>query len=381
MNKFQSIYDKPSQGVFYSPFNIQIGSMEKLILINIGDDPDKYYKEFEIQQVIADNNKKLLVIAYRIDGAIDIYHQPDYPLDSQSSVFAELDVFARSMSDAEFEVTPERLEVYMSFKDRYNRDIELKVIESNRQTKKPFSILAPIGGGSEKPLSLPVYILYEMAFTRKAYTDISVQVDGALYQPSTMPLPVDFARNYLTRYSADTFIVDWNQNYDGYLTALNPDSTNKVENQGIRYELDNNNGHYEIRGMSVENDKHKINIDFSPALPDFLCLKDNISLQGEFIISAHKSIGTIKGVYKIIRKQNKVFLSIVPDKGWIPKEKKLSMKLFYLLAPFFKKWPSTFIWKAEVDFSDAGNPEIKSGWKRVEGYKEKLNSGFFKMDI
>ncbi|MFW6030649.1 MAG: hypothetical protein ACOCRO_10440 [Halanaerobiales bacterium] len=380
MRNIKNLYSKSSNGLFYTPFNIQIDSMKKLILINFEDDRDKYYKEFEIQQAHTDNKSPLLLIAYRNDGYVDIYHQPLYPLDSQSGVFANLEVYERPMLNAKFEVTYEKLEVYIFLKDKYDRDIELKVTESNRQKKKPFSLLAPIGSGSEKPLSLPIFILYEMAFTRKAYTDISIVVDGIYHHPNCMPLPVDCARNYLTRYSADTFIVDWNQKYKGPLSPYKPDDSKIIENKGVLYHLENNNGHFEIKKISAGNEEHQVNIKFSPSIPDLICLRDNIQLEGRFTISSDESFGSISGDYTI-KRNNKIHISMCPTKGWKPHEKKLSMKLFYILAPLFKKWPSTYTWEAEIELSDDNNPIIDSMWRRVEGYKEKLNIGFINFDI
>lgn len=354
--------------------------MQKLILINIESDPDKYYKEFELQQAFdEDNNESFLLIAYRNDRGVDIYHQNNYPFSSASSVFAVPNLIERDMEDAVFEIDNDKMEMRLSLTDKYGRIVELSVLEKQKNKKKPFSILAPVGAGSENPLSLPVYLLYEMSFARRAYTDVKVKIDGVTHKPSTMPLPVNCARNYFIRYSADTFIVDWNRNYNGFIKPLDIVGNNLVDDQGIKYKLIQNSGNYEIEALGKENEKHQLRIDFYPPIPDLSCLKDGLELEGEFEISAEKSIGIIKGVYIINTQENKISISMCPSEGWKANEKKISLKILYLLGPFFKKWPSTFTWEVEFDFSNEKKVYMKSSWKRKEGWKKILSSGIFKI--
>lgn len=373
-----NIYCELSKGVIYSPFKLSIEPMEHLILVNIEKDPDKFYKSFELQQARDESdNKRLLVIAYGNDGSVDIYHQTDYPFSQRSNVFGDADLIERPMRDAKFEVTPNNIDVYFHFDDKFGREVEVKVSEVRRKEKKPFSILAPVGGSSDTPPSLPVYMLYEMSFARQSYTDIEVKIDGVIHEPDTFPLPMDWSRNYFTRYSTDTFIIDWNKNYNGLLLPLKPDKNSIIENQGVKYELIDNSGHYEIKQMSIENERHKLKIDFLPAVPDIICLKEGIQIEGAFVISSDKTIGTIEGVYHIQRKQEKIDISIHPSGAWKPNESNWLLKLFYLLTPSFKIWPSTFIWKAKIELTDEKEPVIESRWEREEGWKEKLKAGVF----
>lgn len=376
----ENIYSQQSKGIIYSPFTLSIEPMEHLILVNIEKDPDKFYNSFELQQAYDENNNKsLLVIAYGNDGAVDIYHQKSYPFHKRSNVFGKANMIERPLKNAKFEVTPDSLDVYFSFIDKFDREVKVIVSEIRRKEKKPFSLLAPVGAGSNSPPSLPVYLLYKMSFTRRAYTKIEVKIDGVTYKPDTFPLPMDWSRNYFTRYSADTFIVDWNKNYNGPLLPLKPDNNCIIEDQGVRYNLRDNSGYYEIEQISTANDKHQLKIDFLPAIPDIICLKDGVQIEGCFVISSDSTVGTIDGVYQIHRNKEKIDMKIHPKGGWKLNETNWLLKVFYSLAPFFKKWPSTFIWQAKIELKDSGEPMIESGWKREEGWKQKLQSGIIKL--
>jgi len=59
------------------PFRIDIDPMEKLLLINFEKDPDPLYVGFEPQVFDDDiHGKGHSVIAWRVDGRVDVYHQP-----------------------------------------------------------------------------------------------------------------------------------------------------------------------------------------------------------------------------------------------------------------------------------------------------------------
>lgn len=364
--KNTGIYSKPSNGTVFSPFSFNIDPMEHLILINFEKDPDKIYNILEFQQACDKNGKKrLLAIAYRNDGATDVYHQAGFPFGSQDSVLNNASFFERPMENAKFEVNADLMEVSFAFEDKMGREINVQVNESNRQKKKPFFLLAPVGTISMKPMSLPIYSLYEMAFTKQKYTDIKIEIDKVKHKPDTFPMPIDGSKNYFTRYSADTFNVDWNKNFKGPLSPLIPDNNHKIEDMGITYELEEKSGHYEIKRMSAKNKKHKIIIEFHPAIPDIVCLRQGIDIDGNFSITTDNTAGTIRGSYQIKRQKNEIDFEIKPTRGWKPNEGRLVLKILFFVVKVFKEWPKSYVWNAQIKLNDTGQPILQSGWKRI----------------
>jgi hypothetical protein len=69
---------------FILPFRIDVDPMERLLLINFEKDPDSLYLGFE-PQVFNDpiNGSGHLVIGWRVDGKVDVYHQPGLKLDPE----------------------------------------------------------------------------------------------------------------------------------------------------------------------------------------------------------------------------------------------------------------------------------------------------------
>ena len=65
-----------------NPFRISIDPMERLLLVNFEKDPETLYVGFE-PQVFDDNinGKGHLVIGWRVDGRVDVYHEPGLRID------------------------------------------------------------------------------------------------------------------------------------------------------------------------------------------------------------------------------------------------------------------------------------------------------------
>lgn len=359
------IYSKKAGGCYYSPFSISFDDMEHLILVNFEKDPDEFYNTFELQQARDQNNRKrFLVIAYRIDGGSDVYHQPEYPFASQSGILNDTEFIESPLDEAKFEISDDSLDVFFSFTDKAGRKITVKVNEDKTKKKKPFFLLAPVGVISKKPVSLPFYSLYRMSFIRKKHAVIEIDIDKVKRKPDTFPLPLDFSKNFFTRYSADTFNVDLNKNYNGSLSPLIPVG-NKTEVNGITYELTDNKGHPEIKRMTAKKRNHEIMIDLHPPLPDIACLNEKIHLDGQFTIRTDNSSGTLTGEYFIEKQGLEIMMRIHPSGGWQPNEKRSILKILFLAVKVFKDWPKSYVWNARISLSEPDRLLMKSQWERV----------------
>lgn len=360
------IYAPRSSGAFYSPFSLGIDDMEQLILVDFKKDPDEFYNTFELQQARdANGQRKLLAIAYRKDGTADVYHQAGYPFCSQATILNDVRFHVRPMEDARFAVHPDRLDVYFAFADGIGRPIEVKVSESDRSRKNPFFLLAPIGTVSRQPAVFPIYSLHGMSFAKRKFSRIEIRIGKRKHAPDSFPLPIDGARNYLTRYSPDTFNVDWNKNFQGALRPLRRTGDNNAEDDGTTYELSDHGGHPEIKRMSAKSKKHQVDIRFSPPFPEMACIRDGARISGEFSIATDGSTGVILGEYALQKIEDKATIRLRPVGGWRPKERRLGLKLLFFMVKMFSEWPKSYAWNAEVIFDKTGQAAMKSRWERI----------------
>ena len=364
-----AIYQPSTSGAFYSPFNLRLDYMKRLLLINIQRDPDSVYLGFE-PQVFDDpvNGHGLIVIAWRLDGRVDVYHQPTVTLKPANYEFVGkglADLIERPFSNAHYEVGAHGVNLQVAFEDKLGRSIALHVVEQNEHPRQPFSLLAPFPSGSDKPFSLPLVLLYDFYFVRLKETQVEIVIEGQRHQPDTLPVPVDGTRMYFMRYSTDPFILHWNPNFAGALPALHPTGPGSLTTGDTIYDLIQNGDRFEIGGLRPTDQRHAVHIAFTPAFPDVANLQDGAQVSGTFHIDLEKSMGTIDGTYHVQRRGHGVKIELHPAEGWQPGVRQWSVRFMFFVIKLFKQWPRTYRWTATLDLSQPGAPQLHSHWQHI----------------
>jgi hypothetical protein len=281
--------DAPAEQL-YSPFHLRIDPMDRLLLINFTEDPDEIYIGFE-PQIFDDavHGKGMLVIGWRADGRVDVYHQPSLTLDPNTYDIAGAglaEMLARPLSDAYFNVTETGVEAHFAFDDALGRPISVTIQENSQRQRRPFGLLAPMGGAATAPSVLPLVILHDFYFVRRADTTVSVNVNGQERRLDNLPMPIDGSRMYFTRYSPDVMIGGFNPAHDGPLTPLERVSATEARAGDLIYDLADNHGRTEIVQMRRAFNGRELTAVFNPPLPNLLNLADGAATSGQFTISA-----------------------------------------------------------------------------------------------
>jgi len=365
-----AIYGPAPTGELYAPVQLHIDPMERLLLINFENDPDEIYVGFE-PQVFDDpvHGQGMLVIAWRVDGRVDVYHQPGLTLDPNSYDIAGgglHEMLVRPLSDAYYRVTESGVAAYFAFEDAAGRPIEVAIQEDNRRERKPFGLLAPMGSAATAPSALPLVILHDFYFVRRAGTSITITVDGQVRQPDGLPLPLDGTRMYMTRYSPDPLIVTFNPAHSGPLTPLERVSATVARAGDLHFELVDNQGRTEIAQMRQTYKGREVSVTFTPPLPELLALADGAQTAGHFTISADPTVGTVSGDYELERQGDRVAMRMIPSGGWQPNESKWELRFLYRVASDFTNWPKTYRWTAVLDLTAPEQVTMQSAWQRTE---------------
>jgi hypothetical protein len=355
----------------YLIFAIDIDPMERLLLINFEKDPDSLYIGFEPQVFDDDSNGKgHLVIGWRTDGRVDVYHQPTLTLDPGKYDIAGkglAHMIATDMEEAFYEVNDFGVQAAYRFKDLQGRQVDIRIAEKNERKRKPFGLLAPMGDAAESPSSMPLVLLHDFYFARKKNTDFSVSIDGKKHAPDLMPMRMDGARMLFTRYSPRPIIANFNPAFNGELPRLHVEQgVAQRTASAYTFEFEWNGAAARLKSMTRNNPVHSVRLGFEPAFPtqdEFS--ENNFSQKGNFEIQGDPSTGKIRGEYQIRNENGKVFVSLVPSGGWIPRPDKFSLRFLYTVAKVFKKWPTTYLWSAELEKTNDGAWNMKSNWKRT----------------
>jgi hypothetical protein len=355
------LYQKPGDGRFISPFDFSLEPMERLLLINMEEDPDEIYLGFE-PQVFDDDyvGRGMRILAYRGDKKIDVYQQPGmraFKEDFDVAGKGCKNLVERPLENAHFEMTRQGLYVQFAFEDIQGRRIEVEIVENHPQPPKTFSLLAPLGNSTQNPPALPLFFMFDFGFVRKAGTKILVKIGDRLHRLDSLPLPFEGQRVFFTRYSLDPFLLTWNTKRDGLLDVLEDARGKEVEAGPVKYYLVDNAGHLEIDRVQVSYNNHSFWFSFSPPVPDLTGLRDGVEVEGRFDIAGEPAAGKVSGNYRLQSSGSGVEMVIQPSGGWQPEEKLLTLRLIYRMASVFRNWPKTYLWKAVFT-------ETEQGWQQ-----------------
>lgn len=359
---------KMPSSVIYSPFGFHVDPMVRLLLVNIENDPDSLYLGFE-PQVFNDsiNGQGMLVIAWRIDGYVDVYHQPGLRPDAEKYDIAGkglANMQQRELDSAFFYITQQGAQAWLQWEDIAGRLIEIRVEETNSRSRKPFGLLAPMGHAAQNPSALPLVLLHEFYFVRQKDSEISVLINGRAYQPDKLSLPIDRQRMYFARYCSDPLIATLNPAMDGMLSPLQQQDPFRAVGHNNYFELVHIQGKYHLKSMYTYSGDHELRMDFEPAFPNIAQWNDTVPVSGQFTIQAGHSTGAIKGHYSLIYEDGEFLVRMSPCEGWKPRPDKLSLRFLFTVAKVFRQWPASYVWQARIRVEEHG-AMMKSQWERL----------------
>lgn len=303
----ETIYEGRGSDYFYTPFHLRVAPMERLLLINLQD--GQFYKGAEPQWFDDDQHGHgLLVILYRVDGKVDVYHDPALTLDPVAyQIEAGLgEMVACHFERRHFEIRPEGIDIDIAFTDLAGRSIVLRIRERSGKRAGQFALLAPLGETIEDPDAMPLFFLDDFSFVKIAGTDVTVSVGGATRKMVKLPVPLGGSRVYLTRYCGDPFIAFWNPESDAPLPRADVAGAGILAVNGVSYDLVENAGYYEIaemtRGQTGRGDRpaREVCITFTPPFPNITALRNDASVAGSFRIKMARvpEAGEVRGEWR-----------------------------------------------------------------------------------
>lgn len=351
-----------------NPFRIDIDPMERLMLVNFEKDPDTLYVGFE-PQVFEDeiNGTGHLVIGWRVDGKVDVYHQPGLKLNPEKYDIAGkglANMLEREMPGAYFEIKEQGVRAYYEFSDIYYRRVRISISESNPRKRKPFGLLAPMGDAAEKPSALPLVILHDFYFVRSKHSEISIVIGNRLHHHDMLPIRMDGIKMTFVRYSPDLYVANVNPAFEGELEHIHVASGCNAMNEESHIEVCMETGLPAITRLQQRHREHVLDMSFEPAFPEIASMKSNSEASGVFEIAGHPSTGRIGGTYTVKKSDFETRITMIPSKGWIPKPDRFSLRFLYRAAKVFRNWPRTYIWEATI-IEDDDSYYMRSGWKRT----------------
>ncbi|MCE1200841.1 MAG: hypothetical protein LWX09_01930 [Bacteroidia bacterium] len=350
---YEALAQKTDEHIF--PFNLEYDQISRILLVNFEADPDDVYVGFEPQVIpLGDEKEAHLIIGWRVDGRVDVYHQPGLSPDAGKYNIAGkglANLVPCEIDTAVFVMTKTGLKAHYSFTDLYGRPINIKITENGHQGRRPFSLLAPMGLAAAQPRSLPCLFLHDFYFVRRKNTEFQVTISGKTHSPDKLPFPIDGKRMYFTRYCMNPVIATFLPSVNSPLKSLVFNGQNKFDEEGKLKEIRWNDNDYSI-SFSLEQPMPELNV----------LIESGSSFTSRFTLAGHKSAGSINGKITIHPEGDSLHMHLQPAKGWKPRPDRPSLCLLYRVAGVFRNWPRYYHWNAVVHKDDMGSLHLQSNW-------------------
>lgn len=349
-----TIYWKNPSKFFISPFNMTFDEIDRLMSITF--EGDELYYSIEIQVFKINDLEYPLVILYRKDKLMDIYFSNPHILENREEIIKDLISYVsfNQLDNINLKLTVERygLDCSLDIVDKFGRAIEFNIREQCAK-KELTSMLTPTSAENNLPLYFPIIYLDKFGMAEAQNTISSIKINGQKKQPVEMPFKVNGKQTYMTRYSLNPVICNWNNSYKGELplSMIDNDNSSLIRN-GITYTINSNHGFIEIEKiLGIDKKGNIVFFEFSPAIPNLLALDNNLNLYGKFSCGINEKKGIFAGIYSITTNDKIISLEIVPIKGWQPFPGKL--------------WIKTYKWISELTINADSKISIDSYWKRL----------------
>lgn len=350
----QSITKINNKDTILIPFGFSYRPIKKLALINFEKDPDSKYIALEPQYLSGDHSGQgFRVIAYRKDGYVDVYDGLNLQDDNDDS----FDVTGKglkerkkvAMENSSFKKVDGCLNLTFQFKDKYERQISLKISEQTKKKTSGVNLLAPVGSTTDNPSYLPLFFLYDFDFIRKSKTDLELKIDGKAHKLDTFPYPFpkDFQWRYYTRYSQDCQIIEFAN--AGQKKLQEHELINNIvsiNDNKFMFSADNN-----LNKMEHEDGEHHFSVEFNPGMSDIRSLEEKNRYNGSLKINSDPAMGSISGDYWLNRDGKKVEIEMNMSAGWSPVPDSYFTKLMFGKKSVFCNWFKNYYYNQRIDLT------------------------------
>jgi hypothetical protein len=325
-------------GELPAPITLKLGAIQRLLVADVADDPT--YRALEPQVLDGPDGGGLLLLAYRHDGHLELYAQPQVqvePSGYEGLGKGVAGIHHTEFRAARFEVTDDGLKLDVAFAAPNGRQVELRIHEQLTGPRDCFPVLAPVGGAFDNPAFFPFIWLPGLSFVPVRGSEVVVRVDGEARTIPRLPLPLGGRRCLMARYDPAVMACE-----------LNP------------HRLD---GDPALAGTRVRRDGRTCGVLLEPPLPDMATLAPGDRHEGAIMLQAD-AITQLRARYELRRVGERVRIVVDRFGPWRSRQRRPLLAVLFRL-PVFRRWPTTYHWEATIDLADP-DARWSSRWSRTD---------------
>jgi hypothetical protein len=344
------------------PVTLELGPIRRLLVMDVADDPT--YRALEPQILDACGGVEVVLLAYRHDDHVELYAEKDSRVDPSGYDGLGrglLGIYRTAFDAARFEVTDDGLKVDVAFTAPNGCRVDLHIREHLNGRRDHFPVLAPVGGTFATPAFFPFLWLPGMSFVPVRGTEVTLRVNGQQRTIRRLPLPVGKRRCLMARYDPDVMVCQLNPNWVTNPPMAPAPGTGTSQDEGL--DIVEEGGRAGIAGVQVRRGDHTCAVRLDPPLPDPRALAPSARVQGTVTLQADGTT-ELQGRYELARTDGRAHLVINRIGPWRTRQRRPLLGVLFRL-PIFRRWPTTYHWRATLDLSAAPGSGWTSRWSRV----------------
>lgn len=309
----------------------------------------------------------LAFLSRRGTGLVDYYADPALRLDpSHYSIGGGTGTWTTTTFDvARLHVAEDGVDAAARFTDIDGRPVEVVVNDRDGKRRRPAGLLAPVSSAITHPTALMLVWLPAFDLVRRtpAGTEPVIRIDGQDAAIGALP-GAWLHRRHLIKYAAPVVAVDINPD-DAVLTARpapEPGSAATSAPAQGPGDLQVQRTDGVVVGVRARTGDHTADLTFHPGLPDLATLPDGEALGGVWAARVDDVVLT-GGAWHATRAGGQVHLGLDVTRRWHPHRLPVLMRMVTTVVPVFRRWPTTYRWRAHVDLDSATVTSAR--WERT----------------
>jgi hypothetical protein len=343
------------------PITLELSPIRRLLIIDLADDP--IYRTLEPQVLEGPDGDGLVLLAYRHDGHVELYapRREVDPSGYESLGEGVLGIHHAPFERARFEIVDDGLKLDLAFTAPNGRRFDLRLHEHLTRPRDHVPALAPVGGAFEAPTFFPFLWLPGLSFVPVRGSELDVRVDGQVRTVPRLPLPLGGRRCLMARYDPDVLVCQLNPDSVRRPMRVPAQVTGRAREPGVDVvEVDGEPGMAVVR---VGRGGHTCAMRLDPPLLGLRSLPDPARRSGAVLLQADDTT-ELRGRYEATRAGDQVEVVIDGFGPWRTRLRRPLLALLFRLA-IFRRWPTTYRWRATLDLSDP-EERLTSRWDRRE---------------
>lgn len=333
------------------PLTLAVDRLACMLNFELADDPTYEAGELQWFDDEVHGTGMLAFLSRREDRRVDYYAQrgltldrAGYELAGGTGTWTEID-FDRARLD----VADDGVVADARFVDVEGREIEIRVDDRDGASRRAGGLLAPVGASIERPNSLLLVWMPAFDLVRVTGRPPVILIGGR--EASTGRLPgVRLHRRHLIKYAAPVITIQINR------TDAGDPGSRPAPRGGLSV------GREPLSELIAEHAGHRALLVFNPSLPDVATLVEDEVEEGRWHVGVDGTRLT-GGTWRAARVGDRVDLGMDVDERWRPGRLPWLMRLVITVVPVFRRWPTTYRWRAEVHLGPTAT--MSSRWERT----------------